>query len=65
MPDQRGEEIEICLDEGLEPTYYFSILSLVDFPDKFWKGCLRDSGRLTFRTQDLTLSSIITANLSQ
>ena len=23
----RGEEIEKCLDEGLEPTYYFSILS--------------------------------------
>ena len=21
----RGEEIEKCLDEGLEPTYYFSI----------------------------------------
>ena len=23
----RGEEIEKCLDEGLEPTYYFSIFS--------------------------------------
>ena len=23
----RGEEIEKCLDEGLEPTYYFSIFN--------------------------------------
>ena len=27
----RGEEIEKCLDEGLEPTYYFSIFTLEDF----------------------------------
>ena len=26
----RGEEIEKCLDEGLEPTYYFSIFNSVD-----------------------------------
>ena len=24
----RGEEIEKCLDEGLEPTYHFSIFNL-------------------------------------
>ena len=29
----RGEEIEKCLDESLEPTYYFSIFSHIALSD--------------------------------
>ena len=33
----RGEEIEKCVDEGLEPTYYFSIFdSNKNFSFNWW-----------------------------
>ena len=32
----RGEEIEKCLDEGLEPTYYFSIFNICKIPQWSW-----------------------------
>ena len=32
----RGKEIEKCLDEGLEPTYHFSIFILYNNKRKFY-----------------------------